>query len=202
MTKVLSNDVIIKLRNFFSKFPTIELGNVRLRDIRLSDQKDYYDYLNEPAVNCYLSDEDIPTSEEEALECVKMWGSLFYKKHAIFWAIADSETDQLIGTIGFTSWNFYNGRAEISYDISEKYWGKGIATKSLSAILQIGFKDMLLYKIEAKTMQDNSVSQHILGKFGFKKEGVLRGYRKIREKHEDICVYGLIKSEYPDFLLT
>ncbi len=202
MSRKIEGAMISKLQSFFRKFPTMELGNIRLRDMRLNDSRDYYEYLNHPMVQQYLSDEDVPSTEDEALQCVKMWGSLFYKKQGIFWTIADSKTDHLIGSIGFCSWNFYNKRGEISYDIAHSYWGQGIASKALSNILRLAFGEMMLYRIEARTMQGNEVSQHILTKMGFKQEGILRGYRTIRGRPEDIIIYSLIRPDYPDYLLT
>ena len=52
-------------------------------------------------------------NEQEALEC-KIVGKFFYNKQGIFWTIADTATDKLIGSIGLSSWNFMNRRAEIS----------------------------------------------------------------------------------------
>lgn len=201
MSRTLDQDTIRKLREFFRKFPTIELGNIILRDMRMNDNQDYFEYLTHPMVSQYLSDEDIPVTLQEALECVKIWGSLFYNKQGIFWTIADSSTDKLIGSIGLSSWNFYNTRAEISYDIAHDRWGQGIATKALSNVLKLAFNEMMLYRIEARTMASNAASQHLLNKFGFKKEGVLRGYRIIRGKPEDIFMYSLIKPDYPEILL-
>ncbi len=202
MSKLLDTETLQKLRQFFRNFPKIDLGNITLRDMRMSDQEAYYKYLNHPMVSQYLSNEDIPKTEQEALECVKMWGSLFYNKQGIFWTIADTSTDKLIGSIGISSWNFFNRRAEISYDIDHEYWGQGIATKALSNVLKLAFNEMMIYRLEARTMEGNGASQHILNKFGFKQEGVLRGYRIIRGKPTHICMYSLIKPDYPEMLLN
>ena len=201
MSRLLESGMLPKLREFFKKFPTIHLGNVILRDMRMNDNIAYYEYLNNENVGEYLSDEDIPRNEKEALDCVKAWGSLFYNKQGIFWTIADAKTDKLIGSIGLSSWNFLNRRAELSYDLSYEYWGQGIATKAISNVLKIAFNDMMLYRIECRTMEKNIVSQHLLNKFKFQKEGVLRGYRIIRGKPEDIYMYSLMKIDYPELLL-
>jgi ribosomal-protein-alanine N-acetyltransferase len=201
MTGQLNKDTIIKLREFFKKFPEINLGDITLRDMRLSDQDKYFDYLTHPEVQKFLSDEDIPDTRADALEIVKMWGSLFYKKNGVFWTIADSKTDQLIGSIGLVGWNFYNRRAELSYDIHYDYWGKGIATKAISNILKLAFNEMLLFRIEARTMTGNKVSQHLLNKFHFKQEGLMKAYRFIRGQFEDVLLYSLVKPDYPAILL-
>jgi ribosomal-protein-alanine N-acetyltransferase len=201
MNRLAESGMLPKLREFFKKFPTINLGNITLRDMRMSDNIAYYEYLNNPMVSQYLSDEDIPRDEKEALDCVKAWGSLFYNKQGIFWTIADTQTDKLIGSIGLSSWNFLNRRAEISYDLAEDYWGKGIATKAITNVLKVAFNEMMLYRIEARTMEKNATSQHILSKFKFQQEGVLRGYRIIRGKPEDIYMYSLIRTDYSELLL-
>jgi ribosomal-protein-alanine N-acetyltransferase len=184
------------LHSFFSKFPTVDMGDIKLRDLMLSDQKDYYDMLIDPDFHRYLSDEDVPNSIEQAAEEIKFWGGLFYRKHGVFWGIADSKTDKLIGTAGYNMWNVPNQRAEISYDIAKEHWNKGIGTRVLAELVDFGFRKMNLVRIEARTMVENHASQRVLTKVGFQKEGVLRSYRLIRGKHEDILLYSLLKEDF------
>lgn len=186
----------INLSKFFSRFPVIDLGDIKLRDLMLSDKNEYYTMMADEEVVKYLSDEDIPKSVAEAESEIKFWGGLFYRKHSVFWAIADSKTDKFIGTIGYNSWNVHNKRGEISYDLMRPYWRKGIMTKALNNAIIFGFKNMGLERIEARTMLDNIPSQKILDKIGFKKEGILRKYRVIRDKPTDILMYSLIRSDF------
>ena len=102
----------------------------------------------------------------------------------------------MIGTIGYNSWNFYNGRAEICYELMPEYWRRGIMTKCLTNALSLGFKKMHLHRIEAKCMVHNIASQGILNKMGFKREGILRHYRVIRGKPTDVCLYALLREEF------
>ncbi len=184
------------LQSFFNKFPIIVLDNVRLRDLRLSDSENYLKLMQDPRVNEFLSDEDIPKNAMESLNEVRFWSGLFYKKISVFWAIADLSSDELIGSVGYNSWNFYNRRAEICYDLMPEYWGKGIMTKILSTLLEIAFKAMQINRIEAKCMMHNHTSQYLLKKMKFKDEGVLRQYRIIRGKPTDIMYYSLLKEDY------
>lgn len=185
------------LHRFFSKFPTISLGNIKLRDLMLSDAERYFEIMSNPEVVKYFSDEDTPNSIEASIEEVKFWGGLFYRKQSVFWAIAHTDNDQMIGTIGYNSWNIHNRRAEISYDLSQEYWRQGLMTKALSNALVFGFKEMGLMRIEARTMMENSPSQAILTKVGFKFEGVLRNYRVIRGESVDVMLYTLTPDDVP-----
>mgnify|MGYP000281721067 CR=1 FL=1 len=184
------------LHNFFSKFPSFTLDKVVLRDLQLKDAENYFNLYNFPEVSEYLSDEDVPKSVDEALKDVKFWGGLFYQKRSIFWAIADKETDNLIGTVGFVGWNFHNRRLEVSYDLMPQYWRQGIMTGVLTEVFKLAFNKMQAYRIEARTMVKNEKSQAILRKIGFEHEGILRGYRIINKKPEDITLFSLIAPDY------
>ena len=190
----------VNVYKFFSKFPTIDLGSIRLRDLMLSDKEEYYAMMSDPEVVKYLSDEDIPTSVESAEQEIKFWGGLFYRKQSVFWAVADTASNKFIGTIGYNSWNIHNRRAEISYDLMRDHWRKGIMTKALNNALVFGFKNMDLMRIEARTMLENIPSQKILEKVGFKKEGILRSYRIIRGEPTDVLIYSLVRSDFAAFL--
>lgn len=185
------------IQKFYHRFPKFDFEEFKFRELMLSDKQEYFDMMSDPVVVQYLSDEDVPTSLEHAESEIKFWGGLFYRKQTIFWAIAEQESDKFMGTVGFNTWNYQNHRAEISYDFAKAYWGRGIGTKLVKRGLIFGFKEMDLYRVEAKTMVDNIASQRILEKLGFVREGVLRGYRYIRGQQTDIVIYGLLK---PDFL--
>jgi ribosomal-protein-alanine N-acetyltransferase len=192
--------VTVNLQKFYSKFPVIELGNIKLRDLMLSDKHDYYEMMSDPEVVKFLSDEDVPTSVSAAEDEIKFWGGLFYRKQSVFWAVADANTNQMIGTVGYNSWNIHNCRAEISYDLKRQYWRKGIMSKVVTNAIIFGFSQMGLNRIEARTMIGNDASQGLLNKIGFKKEGIQRNYRVIRNEPIDVCLYSITKNDLSGFL--
>lgn len=185
------------LSSFFSRFPTRELGEIKLRDLMLTDAERYFEIMSNPEVVKYFSDEDVPTSVDEAVDEIKFWSGLFYRKQSVFWGIANSDNNQLIGTIGYNSWNVYNRRAEISYDLSQEYWRQGLMSKALTNALIFGFKEMGLMRIEGRTMIDNKPSQAILDKIGFKYEGLMRNYRIIRGEPVDVMLYTITPDDMP-----
>lgn len=75
------------------------------------------------------------------------------------------------------------GKPEVSYWIGKEYWGKGIATKALSALLG-GIKKRPLYAHAAK---DNLGSIRVLKKNGFTIDGYDKGYAYARgEEIEEV----------------
>ncbi|WP_039456441.1 GNAT family N-acetyltransferase [Candidatus Jidaibacter acanthamoebae] len=191
---------IFNYHRFFNKFPVIELGTIKLRDLMLSDKERYFKMMSEPEVIKYLSDEDVPNSLEQTEQEIKFWGGLFYRKQSVFWTISDTSTDEFLGTIGFNTWNFSNRRAEISYDLMKEYWNRGIMTKALTNAIIFGFKNMNLHRIEARTMLGNIPSQRLLEKVGFKREGTMRGYRIIRGEPIDVYIYSITANDFAGFL--
>jgi ribosomal-protein-alanine N-acetyltransferase len=182
-------------QRFFSRFPILDLGDIKLRELMLSDAELYLKMMSDPEVTQYLSDEDVPRTLEETYHEIKFWGSLFHRRHSIFWALAEKETDKFIGTIGFNNWNINNRRAEISYDLSRDYWRKGVMTKALNNVLMFAFNNMNVHRVEARTMLGNEASKRLLEKVEFKHEGILRGYRVIKEEPVDVHLYAVLKTD-------
>lgn len=187
---------LANIAKFFTKFPEMQLGNITLRDLKLDDNPNYFKLYSDPNVIAAQSDEDLATSIEESMDELKSHSRAFYYKRGVYWAIVKHDTDELIGTIGYNTWNFYNRRGEVCYNLMSDYTRQGIMTRALTNVLLLGFKQMNLYRIEARTMIDNYSSQELLKKMGFKLEGILRGYRVIKDKPCDITLYTLIPEDF------
>ena len=194
--KEITSQPKLNKEKFFRKFPIIRFGDFILRELMLADNIRYYQLLSDPNVSQYLSDEDIPSSPEAAIEEIKFWSSLFYLKHSIYWCIAEAKTNNLIGTIGFNSWSFYNNRAEISYELMSQYWRRGIMSATMSQVLDFAFTTMQIHRMEAKTMTHNIASQKFLEKHNFTHESLMKAYRKVRGKFVDIETYVLFKNDW------
>jgi len=184
----------VNISSFFSHFPVLNLGDITLRAMKLEDAEDYFALMSDPRVNQYESDENVPTTLEEAMTEVRYYGGLFHRRQSVYWVIADSNTEKLIGIIGYNSWSVHNQRAEVSYDILPEYWRRGIGTKALNNIVAFGFTKMFLNRIEARTTIENVGSVKLLMKIGFKQDGILRSYRLIRGKFVDINMLSILRK--------
>ena len=77
---------------------------------------------------------------------------LKYSKNEIApWGIEWIENSKLIGSIDFVKYDEKNFSAEIGYVLNKKYWNKGIMTEVLKEIVEFGFDEMNLVRIENKT---------------------------------------------------
>lgn len=92
------------------------------------------------------------------------------------WAIRDRNS-MLIGGIGFhLKYGLDSHRDEIGYWLAKPYWNKGIMTKVVKKICQVGFEDFNLVRIEAVVFESNTPSCKVLEKAGFGYEGLLKKY--------------------------
>jgi ribosomal-protein-alanine N-acetyltransferase len=69
-------------------------------------------------------------------------------------------------------------------------------TEAVKPILQYGFEQMNLNRIEACTGPENVASIKILQKFGFKQEGYLRQHYYGKDQIYDSLIFSLLKAEY------
>jgi len=110
----------VNISSFFSHFPVLNLGDITLRAMKLEDAEDYFALMSDPRVNQYESDENVPTTLEEAMTEVRYYGGLFHRRQSVYWVIADSNTEKLIGIIGYNSWSVH-----IAGILAAWYWNKG-----------------------------------------------------------------------------
>jgi len=103
----------------------------------------------------------------------------------------------IIGTIGFNNFT-KNHRANIGYDLQPEYWNLGYMTEALNEILNFGFNQLAINRIEAEVMQGNENSEKLLYRFNFKKEGVLRQWMFWNENYYDMSMFALLRIEYKD----
>ena len=102
----------------------------------------------------------------------------------------------MIGTCGFTSFDFRNNSAEVGYVLNRSYWGKGIAPEALDAVIAFGFDELILRRIEAKFIIGNDNSRRVMEKCGMQFEGVLRSSMMVKHEYRDIGICSILSDEY------
>ena len=67
----------------------------------------------------------------------------------------------MIGTCGFSSFDFANNSAEVGYVINPAYQKRGYAPEALLEVMMFGFMELNLHRIEARYMDGNDASRKI-----------------------------------------
>lgn len=83
-----------------------------------------------------------------------------------YWAI-DTGTDSCIGTICLWNFNAEGTACEIGYEMHPDFQGKGYAKESIAKVVDFGFKERGITRLEAWVVAENEVSIHLLKAGGF-----------------------------------
>lgn len=177
----------------FTHFPTFEFENFKVRAINPEkDAQAFYKYINKNVVSDFIGADNVPKNIDEAYRELAYWGSLFALGRSYYWGIVNQD-DALIGTAGFNNISKQHLRGEISYDLDPDYWGQGIMTNTVFKIIEFGLTRMELIRIQATVAINNERSIKLMENLGFKKEGELISYEKLKGKHYDFYMYGITR---------
>jgi ribosomal-protein-alanine N-acetyltransferase len=117
------------------------------------------------------------------------------------WAIHD-RTGQLTGTpgtaIGMISArpSEQPGRGDVGYWLGKPYWGQGLMTEALTAVLDFSFGHMDHEKMEAEIFTNNDRSMRLVEGLGMRREGTIRSSRFKRGRWVDCHIYGILRDEW------
>lgn len=185
----------------FTKIPVLETPRLILRRMLPSDCSDMYDYASKSIVTRYLT-WNPHLSREHTLQYLEYIATRYRVGDFFDWAIVYRENEKMIGTCGFTRFDYTNNSAEIGYVLNAEYWGRGLATEAVKEILRFGFIDLNLHRIEARYMRDNTNSRRVMEKCGLKYEGIMRSALYVKNSYHDIGMCSILSDEYFDCYLN
>lgn len=180
-----------------SNWPFQELVTPRLhlRALEPGDARGYLDIFSDPQSMKFWSGEHITglADAEEMLAADFEWVK---SGEALCWGIALPETNQLIGKISLYLFSRQNRRAETGYILNRTFWGRGLMSEALAAVLEYAFGELGMHRIEADVDPDHAASLALLKKFGFVREGVLRDRWFVHGEWHDSVMLGLLAGEF------
>jgi ribosomal-protein-serine acetyltransferase len=103
---------------------------------------------------------------------------------------------ELVGRIGIHYIDNQNKIGSIGYWLAQNAVGKGIITKACKKIIEFGFKDLHLNRIEIKAATNNTKSQAIPQKLNFTLEGILMQAELVNGEFLDLNLYAMVKKHW------
>jgi len=86
--------------------------------------------------------------------------------------------------------------AYLGYWMDEDHLGKGLVTEGIQAVLDFAFGAAGLHRIQAAIMPKNDRSLRVIGKLGFRQEGLAERYLQIAGKWEDHLLFAKTREEH------
>jgi RimJ/RimL family protein N-acetyltransferase len=103
--------------------------------------------------------------------------------------------DALLGSVSLRRY-VRDRRAELGYWLGVESWGQGYATEAVTAIVELGFRDLGLGRIYAQVLDGNTASCRVLDKLGMIEEGVRRRHVRKGRQLRDVRLYGILDDEW------
>lgn len=183
----------------FEIFPVLYTERLILREITLNDAEALFRVRSDIRVTRLNSGKPMEVVGE-AHELIEKSRRAFLDQRRIDWGIVLKAAPQLgvIGRVGFNYWLKQDRRASIGYDLAYIYWGQGIMTEAVRALIQFGFTEMDLNRIEADAAAENIGSIRVLEKTGFTREGVQQEQYFEWDEFHNLVLYALLRKDYED----
>ena len=175
-------------------FPILHTDRLDLIEIKQHHLGDLYQLYSNENVTRYYNVLPLK-NEQEAQKYIDWFQSRFKDALGIRWGISIKGQQNIIGTIGFNNFTKRH-RANIGYDLQTEHWNNGYITEALKTVINFGFDQLEINRIEAEVMQGNIISEKVLDKLNFKNEGVLREWMFWNDKHYDMTMFSLLKADY------
>lgn len=175
-------------------FPVLQTERLELVEIKECHLQDILDLFGNENVTRFYN--LLPFKNEQDAQKFIDWYRIRFKDGLGFrWGISLKGEKNIIGTIGYNNFTKKH-RANIGYDLKPEYWNRGYITEALHKVIDFGFNQLEINRIEAEVMQGNESSERVLYKLNFRKEGILRQWMFWNEKYYDMTMFALLRTEY------
>lgn len=188
--------MIILSKNPYEQFPHIVADEITLRKIVVSDLDSLFEiYSNEKLFQ--YSPLMLKKNKDTVANMIGHFERDFNKRKEIFLGIClNSEPNNIVGVAEIFDYSHDVNMITIGYRLNDRFWGKGIATKTVKAMTDYLFNDIGINRIQAFVMPENIKSQNVLQRNSFVKEGIIRqGYVWKGQGVVDLILYSLLKSD-------
>jgi ribosomal-protein-alanine N-acetyltransferase len=186
--------------NKSTNFPQLETDRLVLRKLTYGDTDVVFTHFANEEVSRYV-DAHPAENSNDAREIIGWGNYLADNKMGALWGIFRREDGPFLGQVNcvFRPDNNFSmnvHRAEIGYDLTPSYWGKGYMAEAIASVISFIFSNTSIDRIEATIHPENTRSHNVVERAGFVKEGVLRQYVLWEGEHWDMVHYSLLKQEW------
>ena len=168
-----------------------------LRKPKKSDWKDIVEGAGEYDVAKMTKNIPHPYTKKDAVwfinNSIKNWGKTSYT-----FFIELKQENKIIGAMGLTGINKFQGTATTGSWINKKYWRNGYITEAKIVVNDFAFNKLKLRRLNSTVDTNNDASNATQKKMGYKLEGMTRKSARTKStgKIRDLNIYGLLKEDW------
>jgi ribosomal-protein-alanine N-acetyltransferase len=191
----MSYEVRPEIAAVFGNLPELRTERLKLRRMTLRDAADMFAYASDPDVTRYTSWQPHRSIDDSRAQLARVLAR-YERGEVAGWGVEHRADARFIGTAGYMRWDVEDRCAEVGFAISRTYWGRGLMTEALRAIVDFGFERMQLNRIEAHCATENIGSYRVMEKVGMRYEGTLRERYLKDDAFVDVRHYSILRREY------
>jgi RimJ/RimL family protein N-acetyltransferase len=110
--------------------------------------------------------------------------------------IADPDSNAFWGSVLLHSFAWKHRRCEVGFWVVPAARRQGVASRSVTLVLNWAFNDLDLLRAEITTTPDNPAVPDLAERLGFRREGALRARNVERGERVDLIWFGLLREEW------
>ena len=164
-----------------------------LKLINISDLEDIHKLHSLPETDEFNA-LGIPENIEQTRTIIENWISENQKDKNQSFTFTIEFQKQFVGLIALNLGKEKYKNANVWYKLHLDFWNKGFATEALKIIINFGFDDLKLHRIEAGCAVENIGSIHVLEKVGMNLEGRKRQNLPLKNGWSDNFEYAIVSS--------
>lgn len=178
----------------------LETQKLILRDLEKGDEKTLQQKINDLDISKYLLVVPHPYSIEDSKwfvnKCIQE--AKKEERTSYNFAIVSKENNELMGVIGLTEIDFFQGTGTIGYWLEKKYHRQGFMFEAAKEVLRFAFEDLNLRRLDVAAFVNNYASNNLIKKLGFEFEGLRKekDISKASGEINDTNEYGLLKRNW------
>lgn len=174
--------------------PVLSTPRLVLRPVAAADLADIHGLLSIPEVTRHSNWPD-GMDRDECARFIREWLELPASAKGCAWVIEAAEAGGFVGCIRYNYITRPSNVGGIGYELHPAFWGRGLMTEAVHAVVAAGHDRLGANRVEAWTLPGNPASDRVLQKAGFLLEGTLRQIRWFKGRYHDLRWFGRVATD-------
>ena len=174
----------------------LETPRLRLRQLVIADLEALVAYRSLPQVSQWQTWSDYDAVRRQQLIADAGRHAPFTPGQWFQLAVQEHAQGRLIGDL-YLQLDNRGDQAQLGYTFDPQFWGRGLASEAVRALLGYGFTAAGLHRVQATTDPRNTASIRLLQRLGFRQEAHFRQSLWFKGHWAADLVFGVLASEWP-----
>ena len=174
----------------------LETARLILREFSADDVSAVLAYQRTPEYQRLRSRASYSTAEAQAFVDMFIGWQSEQPRHRFQLAMSLKSDPRLIGTCGIRVKTAEQHEASLGYELDPAHWARGYATEAARRMIEFGFQELGLHRVEAWCHVDNASSIRVLEKLGMRCEGRSRDSQSVPARWRNHFRFALLQSDW------